>query len=202
MTPEARNIYNAIQRRLRQSGCQTATELPLDLTEEPAAVPIDAAAFPSGLGDARMRFEIDRYFTIDCFSYGFDDSDAEEPEDYEEDNQVQDFDFVDPETLRTRPQNLSAEEAFRWDTWSRAQRCVHSCGQRVPSPAEIDYLALLSRLDQPKGRKSKGGPTEPRLLDRFMDMMPATAPTQPTTPRNRNRRRAKRPVPHFEGIAQ
>lgn len=142
--------------------------------------------FPAGLGDARMRFELERYFTIDIKAHGFDDSDADDvpTEDVEH---IADFEFADPESLKIRPGNLSSDEAYRWDSWEFAQRCLQTCGQRVPSPAEIDYCTFLARLDRVNSKQLRQDNIEgckPGLLDQF-------APTMTNSPGRPPRRGAR-----------
>lgn len=194
MTPEARRIYNAIQRQLRQSSCQTAPEV----TEQPAA------AFPPGLGDARMRRELESYFRVQCFSWGFNDSDAGSPEEYEsgvDDKPVQAFEFVDPETLKTRPQNLTQEEADRWDMFDAENNARRNYYEPLATPAEIDYLASLARLDRANGVRylsedyRNGAPS---LLDQFQSLT-AKKPTPETMYK---RGCGKRKINTFEAISR
>ncbi len=201
MHPEARNIYNAIQKRLLQSSCQAAPESNPEVTGQPAAV--QAVAFPPGLGDARMRWELESYFRVHCFSWGYDDSDAGDFEDYEfcQDDQVQEFEFVDPETLRTRPENLTRDDADRWDMFEAENYHRRNYYEPIPTPAEIDYRASLVRLDRRTGLKygtGEYGDGEPGLLEQFMSL----TPTELTPETIRRRGCTLRKTNTFEALAR
>lgn len=178
----------------------------LHVDAKPQAVaPLEKTSqFPSGLGDTRMRFELERYFAIHCTSFGFDDSHADDAPD--DDNQqevdIQDFQFVDPESLKARPENLTRDDAFRWDMFDAESDNRRNYLDPLPTPAEIDYRAMLSRLDRKSGLKY-GTPEYdsgyPGLLEQFLNLTPAT-PTPEIT--ENDQRSAKRQINHSEAVAQ
>jgi hypothetical protein len=151
-------ICAQIKRHLRAVSRNDAKPETVETTKE-------KPRFPAGLGEARMRFELERYFTIDVTAYGFDDSDADDiPTEAVQYNV--DFEFADPESLKVRPENLSPDEVNRWDMWEMADGVV-----QAPSPAEIDYCTLLARLDRINGnqlRQSDDDNSNPGLFEQFL----------------------------------
>ena len=154
-------ICAQIQRHLRAVSRDVAKPRTVETTEEKPRI-------PAGLGDARMRFELERYFTIDIT---------------EDVHNNDDFEFADPESLKIRPGNLSTDEAYRWDAWEFSQRFAQSSRQFLPSPAEIDYCTLLARLDKIARKQDTDDNGSPGLLEQFAPIM--------TNPRGRPLRRAK-----------
>lgn len=161
MRSQVDRIYAQVQRHLRVVS-RGGGKLRAVATKD------ETPRFPTGLGAARMRFELERYFTIDITAHGFDDSDADDiPTDgFEPAAYNIDFEFADPESLRIRPENLSPEEAHRWDMWEMSDGVV-----QAPSPAEIDYCTLLALLDRINGNQLRQGDDDnsnPGLFEQFL----------------------------------